>query len=153
MLTVNPPSVRARTGSRIHYTLHNNDKTFALKAIKEDDKTTLVAFKRLGDAMRMGHMIERHVFLHKEWPELSINNTMQLQIEKGKNILDPLSFIVIQEHTLDNLANICASKYMDMLEVQRMISNKNGYTLTGNRIKIDAKHDFYVNVFNKMFED
>jgi len=66
MLTVNPPTRGARLGSKVHYTLHNNDRTFALKPIKEDDKTTLVAFRRLGDAMRMGHMIEKHVVTHKE---------------------------------------------------------------------------------------
>lgn len=147
------PPVRPRSGSRIHYTLHNNDKTFALKAVKEDDKTTLVAFKRLGDAMRMGHMIERHVLVHKEWPEMTIHNTLQLQFDKGKHILDPLSFIVLQEHTLDHLSKICASRYMDMIEVQRMISRQDGFTLSGNMLKIDGNHDFYVNIFNKMLEE
>jgi hypothetical protein len=152
MQVLNPP-VCPRTGSRVHYTLHNNDRTFALKALEEEQKTTLVAFKRLGDAMRMGHMIERHVLIHKEWPEMTINNTLQFQIDKGKNILEPLSFIILQEHTLDNLSKICASRYMDILEVQRMISKQGGYTLTGNMMKIDGSHDFYVNVFNKMLEE
>jgi len=84
---------------------------------------------------------------------MTINSTIQLQFDRGKNILEPLSFIILQENTLDNLSLICASKYMDILEVKRMVSSQNGFTLTGNRMRIDAKHDFYVNVFNKMFLD
>jgi hypothetical protein len=152
MQVLNPP-VRPRSGSRVHYTLHNNNRTFALKALEEEHKTTLVAFKRLGDAMRMGHMIERHVLMYKEWPEMTINNTLQFQFENGKNILDPLTFIVLQEHTLDDLSKLCASRYMDMIEVQRMISKQGGYTLSGNMLKIDGNHDFYVNIFNKMLEE
>ena len=89
MQVLNPP-VRPRSGSRVHYTLHNNNRTFALKALEEDHKTTLVAFKRLGDAMRMGHMIERHVLIYKEWPEMTINNTLQFQFENG-----PKCFVII----------------------------------------------------------
>jgi hypothetical protein len=101
----------------------------------------------------MGHMIERHVLIHKEWPEMTINNTLQFQIDNNKNILDPLSFIILQEHTLDNLSKLCAARYMDILEVQRIISKQGGYTLSGNMMKIDGSRDFYVNVFNKMLEE
>lgn len=155
MLTVPPPVKpfkRLETNQRPLklYTLHENpNNILALRAELDGDKTATVAFTRPEDVMRMGTMLENHYRAYKEWPDMILDTSIKIY---SANPLTDLAMLYTVEWSFEELSMLCAGHYMDILHIDALIENKNGFNIRGNRLKLQASPDFYINACNRMLK-
>jgi len=153
MLTV-PPPVKPRSLQKTNqrplkmYTLHENyNNILALRAERDKDKTTTLAFTRHDDVLKMGTILENHYRTYKEWPDLVIDNSIKIY---SANALDELSILHMVEWSFEELTTLCAGHYMDILQIDSLVETRSGFSIRGNRMMLEGTPEFYIGVCNRM---
>ena len=147
-----PPQIATAQESQRVYTLHSGpNKIFAWRLDNERVKTATVVFKRQEDALFMAHMIEKHVTREKEWPEVSVmDNIFKLYgndpAEVENNIID------IKTWDFDSLCIFCVRSYLDIVTLNSLTKQNDGFKLTGDVISLSVPIEFYVDRVRSMYE-
>lgn len=101
----------------------------------------------------MGHMIENHVKRLGEWPEVGEDESMN--IFSGGNDLkieEELDMLSVIEWDMEEIKFLCASSYLDLLYVEKLIKTKAGYGISGNRYMFEGNQLFYTTILNQLYE-
>jgi hypothetical protein len=147
MLTINPPPSRpaklAQTNQRpkTYYTIQSNkNNAFSMK-VKQNDKTCLVGFKNIKNAILLGKMIETYYNQNGEMPDTQNGEPLFLP-EPGKG--EVLRRLFVQQWNLEDLKLECARNVLDLLSVDNYKNSKTGYNFTGELYKFEVTDaDFY----------
>lgn len=150
MATAAPP-IRPRSvaktgfGSRNYYTLHTGPNNIWACRPKESI-SSVVAFKKIEDAVLVGCMIETHFMHNKEWPDFDSELTLPTsRVEELRNIF-------LRKWEFDNLKLICTQNMLDMISVDEINKREMAYTFTGSHYKFGAEIEFYQNRFKELLE-
>lgn len=145
-MAVAPPLIRPpirlastdQTGQK-YYTLHyNNNNAFTLK-LSEHDKTAIVGFRKIEDAVRVGNMVETYFIEKKEWPDM--HGTQELVLPAGR--LQGLAYVFIRDWDFDDLKFECTRNFIDFISVDKLTPKTTTYALSGSLYKFEANPDFY----------
>lgn len=131
------------------YTLHeSSNNALAMRAARSSEKTAMVAFTRESDVLTMGLMLETHYRTHKEWPDMVIDN--YINIYSGNPGIN-LQFLKAVEWTPETLTDLCCSHYMDVLQIDELAETSGGYTIKGSRLVIEGSHEMYIQSCQNMY--
>ena len=131
------PKISTDETARKFYTLHHRTNT-AFCIPHRTQKMAVLSFGRLNDVHIMGHMIENHVKRLGEWPEVGEDESMNM-----------LSVI---EWDMEEIKFLCASSYLDLLHVEKLIKTRDGYGISGNRYMFEGNQLFYTTILNQLYE-
>lgn len=153
-ITAPPPSAPPRSVGRTnhkpkkYFTIHShNNNAFTLK-INEDDRTAVVGFRDIDDAVSIGNMIETHYIQKKEWPDTS--RVGALVLPEGR--LKELVHVFIRQWEFDDLKLECTRNTLDMISIESILKKKTSCSFSGSLFRFDAPHEFYQNRFSELFE-
>jgi hypothetical protein len=100
----------------------------------------------------MGHMIENHVKRLGEWPEVGEDESMNIFSGNNLPIENELDMLTVIEWSMDEIKLLCASNYLDLLYVEKLIKTKDGYGISGNRYMFEGTQLFYTTILNQLYE-
>jgi hypothetical protein len=131
------------------YTLHESvNNTLAMRAERSSDKTAVIAFTRKSDVLTMGTMLENHYRTYKEWPDLVIDNSINIY---SGNQGTRLQFLQAAEWAPETLSDLCCSHYLDILQIDELSETSSGYTIKGSRLVIEGSHEMYIEACRNMY--
>ena len=145
-MAVAPPPMRPpvrlaptdQTGQRYYTLHHNHNNAFTLK-LSDQDKTAIVGFRKIEDAVRVGNMVETYFIDKKEWPDM--HGTQELALPVGR--LESLAHVFIQGWDFDELKFECTRNFIDLISVEQLAPKSTTYSLSGSLYKFEASDDFY----------
>ena len=145
-MAVAPPPMRPpvrlaptdQTGQRYYTLHHNHNNAFTLK-LSDQDKTAIVGFRKIEDAVRVGNMVETYFIDKKEWPDM--HGTQELALPVGR--LESLAHVFIQGWDFDELKFECTRNFIDFISVEQLAPKSTTYSLSGSLYKFEASDDFY----------
>lgn len=146
------PKISTDETARKFYTLHHRTNT-AFCIPHRTQKMAVLSFGRLNDVHIMGHMIENHVKRLGEWPEVGEDESMN--IFSGGNDLkieEELDMLSVIEWDMEEIKFLCASSYLDLLHVEKLIKTRDGYGISGNRYMFEGNQLFYTTILNQLYE-
>jgi hypothetical protein len=157
MLTVPPvtkPPRLAPTNQKSNrlYTIHEKfNNALALRAVRDTDKTAMIAFRQYNDVVTMAHMLESHYKTYREWPDLLMDTSIKIYTGPNDSI-DPakLDILTVTEWSPDEINMIAAASYMDILQIEKLVQTSKGYNIKGSRLVLTGTHDFYIAVCKKL---
>jgi len=155
-MLVAPPPILPKLSStdetaRKFYTLHHRANTaFCIPNRKQ--KMAILSFDKLNDVHIMGHMIESHVNRLQEWPEVDEDENMKIYVGSKLPLEDELKMLSVIEWSMDELKLLCASSYLDLLHVQKLLKTDAGYAIAGNRYIFEGNQMFYATILNQLYE-
>jgi hypothetical protein len=131
------------------YTLHSAENNIFSLNIDNHDKTAVVSFKTLSDAVLISRMIEAYYLKHREWPDTRENGIFlpqPVQTEK-------LSYVFLHKWDLEDLKITCTRNILDMISVEEIVSNDDDkYSFSGNLYKFEAPVFFYRERFEEFLQ-
>ena len=148
MLTINPPPSRPAKKTvptdrrkKTYYTIQSNkNNAFAMK-VSQNDKTCLVGFKNINNAILIGRMIETYYNQNGEMPDTQNGEPLFLP---GPGKSEVLSRLFVQKWDLEDLKVECARNVLDLLSVDNYKNSKTGYNFSGELYKFEVSDlDFY----------
>lgn len=143
-----PPTVTTNQKPKNFWTIHSRpNDAFTLK-LSERTRTSIVGFKDIDNALLIGKMIETHVVHQKEWPDTRKEGSLILP---SSRVGDVLHHVYVQKWDWDDLKLTCTRNFLDMIEVEDIITTKNGYSFSGNFYKFEAEPDFYRARLDELF--
>lgn len=145
-MAVAPPPMRPplrvaptdQTGQRYHTLHYNNNNAFTLK-LSDQDKTAIVGFRKIEDAVRVGNMVETYFIEKKEWPDM--HGTHELTLPAGR--LHGLAYVFVRDWDFDELKFECTRNFIDFISVEQLTPKTTSYSLSGSLYKFEASDDFY----------
>lgn len=150
VLTRPPPRASSKRGGRKVYTLHSSpNNVFAWNLDNDSMKTATVVFKRHQDAAFMAQMIENHVLLEKEWPDVSVVNNVFKLYGNGKPA-HPYEndLIEIRSWDMDKLRVFCVTSYLDMISLNSVTKTDDVFKLNGELLSLSVPSEFHVSTLN-----
>jgi hypothetical protein len=142
------PKMTNRGGSgnkRNYWTLHMGANNVWVTRPKES-KSSVVAFRRIDDAVLFGSMVETYFTYSQEWPSTDLFLLPAPRVKELTNIF-------LQKWEFDDLKLNCTSNMLDMIGVDQIIKAHETYTFNGNHYIFDAPLEFYQNRFNELLEN
>jgi len=131
------------------YTLHESmNNALAMRAVRSNDKTAVIAFTRESDVLTMGTMLETHYRTYREWPDLVIDNSIKIY---SGNKSTELQFLQTAEWAPETLSDLCCSHYMDILQIDELTETSSGYTIKGSRLMLEGSHEMYIQACRNMY--
>ena len=100
----------------------------------EQRRTAVLSFADEYSAFEFGRTMEAHRLATKEWPDLN-NGNMHMY---NNGPVDGLTMLDVIEWDLDDLKEVCATRYMNMILVEDFIMTGN---LQGIYITLDTNTD------------
>ena len=154
MATIAPPikpilKTRSPLKRAKYYTLHsNNNNAFSLR-LDEREKTAVVGFKNVDDAVKIGSMIETHFVYYKEWPEMLDPASLVLPSPR----VDSLVYIFVRVWAFEDIKFECTNNFLDFISIDSITSKKNdAYSLNGNMYTFEVPTDFYRNRLSQLYD-
>jgi hypothetical protein len=150
-----PPTVRPRPkgfGRKPNnfYTIHSAENNIFSLNIDNHDKTVVVGFKILNDAVLVSRMIEAHYIQHKEWPDTRASGLFSLPPPTKAS---ELSHVFLHKWDLEDLKVTCTRNILDMVSVEEIIHNNNDkYSFSGSLYKFEAPVIFYQERFEEFLQ-
>jgi hypothetical protein len=122
-----------------YFTLHSKSNDIFTIKIKECEKTTVVGFKHINDAIFIGKMIETYYMETNEWPDTRNEGTLILP----KSKINDMQFVIVNQWEFEDLKLTCTANIMDLVSVDAIIDNNRDFRFSGNLYKFEADTDFY----------
>jgi hypothetical protein len=122
-----------------YFTLHSKSNDIFTIKIKECEKTTVVGFKHMSDAIFIGKMIETYYMETNEWPDTRNEGTLILP----KSKINDMQFVIVNQCEFEDLKLTCTANIMDLVSVDAIIDNNRDFRFSGNLYKFEADTDFY----------
>ena len=144
------PKISTDETARKFYTLHHRTNT-AFCIPHRIQKMAVLSFGRRKDVHIMGHMIENHVKRLGEWPEIGEDESMTIFSGNNLSIEDELDILSVIEWDIEEIKLLCASSYLDLLHVEKLIKTKSGYGISGNRYMFEGNQMFYATILNQLY--
>jgi hypothetical protein len=129
-----------------YFTLHSKSNDIFSIKIKECEKTTVVGFKHMSDAIFIGKMIETHFMETNEWPDTRNEGTLILPQSK----INDMQFVIVNQWDFEDLKLTCTANIMDLVSVDGIIDNTRDFRFSGNLYKFDAPVEFYQERFEEL---
>lgn len=145
------PKISTDETARKFYTLHHRSNT-AFCIPNRTQKMAILSFDKLNDVHVMGHMIESHVKRLNEWPEVDEDENMKIFVGSQLPLEQELDLLSVIEWSMDELKLLCASSYLDLLHVEKLLKTPAGYSIAGNRYIFEGNHLFYSTILNQLYE-
>lgn len=150
------PPVKPRGFSRTtqkgksHYTIHSKPSdVFTLRT--KEDRTAVVSFHRKDDALLMAKMMETYFKNEKSLPSVqTFGREEALYLPKVSD--ENLEYLYLDENEFDDLKIICTRHFFDMISVEKLKENKDGYSITGNVYKFEAPIEYYRVRLTELFD-
>lgn len=155
-------SIDKRIREKPFYTLHynnNNNTGFCVQVKKKSNefKTSLVAFEKERQAIKLGNMIENHKKFTNEWPSNIFDSdiTYDLMTYNLKEDEDQLQDLTIEEWEMNNLQMYCIGKMLDLLIVNDIKKLKNNnFKIIADIVRFDVQTDITAELLNTiLYED
>lgn len=149
MATATPPvrpklTLQTNQKGRNYWTLHTGvNNVWATRP--HESKSSIVAFRRMEDAVLIGSMIETHFIYSKEWPDMDLFVLPAPRVKELTNIF-------LQKWEFDDLKLTCTQNMLDMISVEKINKAHASYTFNGNQYTFGAPLEFYQNRFNELLE-
>jgi len=126
---------------KTHYTIHSHPNDAFTMKIDEKQKTTIVGFKDIDDAILIGRMLETHYWSQKELPDMTRGGPLILP---NPDAGDVLRHLYVQKWDFNDLKLQCTRNILDLLSVECFKNTKNGYRFMGEVYSFEAQDfDFY----------
>jgi hypothetical protein len=125
--------------SNNYFTLHSKVNDIFSTKIDACEKTTIIGFKNKSDAIFVGKMIETHFRQNWEWPDTRNGDTLMLP----KSSIDKLQYVFLYQWDFEDLKVTATSNILDLISVNGVIENDQGYKFSGHLYKFEAPIEFY----------
>lgn len=135
-----PPGILKTYGRKPnnYYTLHSGINNAFTLNIGERERSCVIGFKTVEDANLIGRMIDTYYAKTLEWPEFWTEGALVLPKPETE-----LVHIFIHQWDFEDLKLMCTRNILDMISVEEIITQKQGYSFSGNMYTFDAPSDFY----------
>lgn len=152
MMTVNRPP-RPRGFSRVrtiekpphYYTIQStNNNAFTLN-LKNRERTAIVSFRNIDDAILIGRMIDSYYIRQNELPD-----TREGELILPSPLSEDLLNVYLQQWDFDELKVMCTRNLLDIIAVETIMNTKRGYTFSGATYSLDAPLGFYQMRFEEL---
>jgi len=149
-LLVPPPTrpLPTRRGGKFYWTIHTHPNNVFTVWPREDKPTAVVGFKKPEHALLIGHMIERHYVINKEWPDTS----NKLILPAPRNETEDLNFLFLQRWDFNDLQEKCSKNFLNMVSVDDLELTKDGFNFDGKLLTFEAPVEFLVESLEEMYE-
>lgn len=141
------------------YTITKNNKFFTIKLNKDENDndyvtTTLLAFTKRAEAVKIGHMLENHYNQTKDWPETLLNPNDGIYLMSNDIIEDKrLSQLYIKNWNYSKFNTYCIENLFDYLLITELKTTENkSYTIRGELVRIAENQELQcAEILNKIY--
>lgn len=115
--------------------------------MNDNVQTAILGFKNPDDAVVVGHMLETHYMIEKEWPV----TFGQLHLPEPRSDV-ALFHLFFRKWDFEDLKVTCTKNFLNMVAIDDVENTRKGFEFNGKMFSFEAPIEFYVDRLTELYE-